>query len=352
MRKATSFAWLFAVLVCSPALGQDWAGKMFPVKRHNFGTIAQSAKAVYEFPIENLTNQDIHIASVRSSCGCTSPSIKNNHRTLKPGEKGAILASINSATFSGNRGATLTVTIDRPRWSEVQLQVSVLIRSDVALEPGSVQFGALDQGTPAEKRLQVSFPGRSDLRLLEVKCADPHVSAKATRGARGTYQLSVRLDESAPAGYIHEYLTLVTNDRQSSQIPVLVEGQVVSGIAVSPNWLLMGVVRPGERVTKQIVVRSKQPFVIKRVTCGADGFVCNLPAAQQPKQIQIVPITFVAGNQQGKVSQTIHIETDLSGLEGQFIAEAVVSEAGVALVQHNEPAPDTTVKNHPSPTGR
>jgi len=352
MRKATSFAGLLAFLVCSPAFGQDWANKMFPVKRHSFGSIAQSAKAVYEFPIENLTGEDIHLASVRSSCGCTSPSIKDNHRTLKPGENGAILASINSAAFSGNRGATLTVTLDRPRWAEVQLQVSVLIRSDVALEPGSIQFGALDQGAAAEKHLVVSFPGRSDLQILDVKSANPHVSAKAVRGASGSYQLSVRLDESAPAGYIHEYLTLVTNDRQSNQIPVPVEGQVLSGIAVSPNWLLMGVVRPGETVTKQIVVRGKQPFVIKRVTCGAAGFACNLPAAQQPKQVQIIPITFVAGNKQGKVSQAIHIETDFSGLEGQFIAEAVVSDTGVVLVQHSEPAADTTVKDHPSPPGR
>ena len=51
--------------------------------------------------------------------------------TLKTYEKGAIIAHFNTDTFSGQRGATLTVTIDKPFYAQVQLHVSGFIRTDV-----------------------------------------------------------------------------------------------------------------------------------------------------------------------------------------------------------------------------
>jgi len=45
-------------------------------------------------------------------------------------------------------------------------------------------------------------------------------------------------------------------------MPVLVEGRIVSGITVSPASLFMGVLQPGEQVTKQLVIKGKKPFRI------------------------------------------------------------------------------------------
>ena len=42
---------------------------------------------------------------------------------------------------------TLTVTIDKPFYAQVQLHVSGDIRSDVVFTPGSVQLGSVDEGT-------------------------------------------------------------------------------------------------------------------------------------------------------------------------------------------------------------
>ena len=71
-----------AVLLASSAGAQEWAEKMFEIRSHDFGTIARGAKAEYEFSLKNIYVEDVHIASVRVSCGCTTPRIKKP--LLKP----------------------------------------------------------------------------------------------------------------------------------------------------------------------------------------------------------------------------------------------------------------------------
>ncbi len=98
------------VLLSVPTFGQEWATKMFATTSHDFGTVARGQRTEFEFVLENLYVEDVHIASVRASCSCTTPEIKTD--TLKTHQKGAILAKYNTAAFLGPKGATLTVIVD------------------------------------------------------------------------------------------------------------------------------------------------------------------------------------------------------------------------------------------------
>ena len=326
-RKIALVVFAILFLAGTAGHGQEWAKKMFEVQRHDFGPIAGGSKAEFEFELSNIYLEDVHISSVRSSCGCTRPRIKK--ALLKTYEKGAIIASINSSAFRGNRGATVTVTFDKPYRAQVQLHVKVNIRGEVAIEPGSVQLGSIDYGESASKTVRVSRTGRSDWKILDVKSANPHVSAKVvqTRRSRGqvTYDLSVHLDENAPAGYIKDHLMLVTNDYGSKQVPVLVEGRVVPSIMVSPSSLFMGVVEPGEKVTKKLVIRSKKPFRILSITCDDESFEFDVPDDDVSKPLHVVPVTFVAGANSGKVAKTIRIQTDAGQTQSELNAYAVVT---------------------------
>lgn len=167
-----------ALLMSVPASAQDWAGKMFQTSSHDFGVVARGEKAEFAFVLENLYVEDVHIAGVRASCHCTSPEIETE--TLKTHQKGAIIARFNTAAFLGSRGATLTVTFDRPYFAEVQLNVRGFIRSDLALQPGSVDFGTVDQGSAEERTVTVSHTGGPDWRITGVRSVDTQLSATAT----------------------------------------------------------------------------------------------------------------------------------------------------------------------------
>lgn len=311
----------------APARGQDWAKKMFQTTTHDFGTIARGAKAEHAFVLKNIYVEDVHVAGVRVSCGCTTPRITKP--LLKTYERGAIVASINSDAFLGRQSSTITVAIDRPLYAQVQLHVKVFIQADVVLQPASVQLGSVDQGTPVEKKISVGSTRRSGWKILGVKSANPHLSGEAVetarRGNRVSYELRVRLDENAPAGYVNDHLMLVTNDPGSPQIPVMVQGRVLSAITVSPASLFLGVVPCGQKVSKRVIVRGKKPFRITSITTDCDCFQFHTPADGKPRPLHLVPITFIAGDKPGRVAKTIRIQTDLDGAAAELSTSAVVT---------------------------
>jgi hypothetical protein len=328
MWRKTVLAFALVVSASSPGWSQEWATKMFEATSHEFGSVARGAKAEYEFTFKNIYVEDVHVASVRTSCGCTTPVIKTP--SLKTYDKGVILAVFNTPKFTGQRGATVTVTFDKPYYAEVQLQVAGYIRGDVVLNPGSAEFGSVDQGAPSEKTIAISYAGRDDWEIVDVKTANPHLSGKVVETSRGggqvSYNLVVRIDENAPVGYVDDHLVLVTNDRSSTEVPVPVEGIVQAGIMVSPASLFMGVVQPGQKVTKQVVVKGNKPFRIVSVNCDGKDFQFDTSKDKAPKELHLIPVTFVAGKEPGKVSKTIRIETDLGDTSQVLSAYAVIAQ--------------------------
>ena len=329
IRTVSRSLFILIVLLHSSAGAQDWARKMFKVTEHDFGNVARDAKAEFRFEFENLYEEDVHVANVSSTCGCTTPRVENG--SLKTYEKGAIVAHVNTDRFLGRKGATLTVTFDKPFYAQVQLRVGAYIRNDVIFDPGSVQFGSVDQGMAKEARVRVQYTGHSNWRIVDVKNANPHLSVQlieaGRRGGQAWYDLLVKMDDAAPVGYIHDHLLLRTNDPSRAEVPLLVEGSVVSSVVVSPASLFMGVIEPGQEVTKQLVVRGKRPFRILSIECGDENFRFDTSDAGTPKPLHLIPVTFVAGDARGKISRTIRIETDLGTMTvPELAAYAVVSQ--------------------------
>ncbi len=315
---------LLAALACAPAYGQEWAAKMFPVKKHEFGTVARGAKAEYAFEFKNLYKETIHIAGVRVSCGCTSTKV--SQATVKSLETSSIVAIFNTRSFVGRRGATITVTIDRPYYAEVQLRVDGYIRSDVVFEPGEINFGSLDAGTSAERHIRVTHAGRSNWTLTDVRSANEHIEVLLSEpqryGGRVTYEMTVRLKETAPVGYFDDQLILVSDDRYQGKVTLAMSGRVVSPLTVA-NDLVLGTVKSGDEVTRNLVVRAKQPFRIVGIECDDARFVCQAPT--QARKVHIIPVTFRASDEEGDFQVPIRIRTDLANeLECRTIATGSV----------------------------
>lgn len=297
----------------APSSAQEWAQKLFKTTKHDFGSVARGAKAEFAFELVNCYKEDVHITGVRSSCGCTTPVVTQD--TLKTWEKAEIVASLNTRSFQGQKNATLTVTLDRPFPAEVQLHISAYIRRDVVFSPGAVDFGSIEQGKPSEKVVDVAYAGRDDWRIVDVRSANPHFEVELTEKERGggrvSYAMLVRLNSQAPCGYILDQLTVVTNDRNMTNIPLAVQGRVASALTVSPASLVLGVLAPGQTVTKQLVVRGNEPFRITKIDCPDPSFQFELPS--EAKTLHLVPITFTAGSGSAKIAEQITIETDLAG---------------------------------------
>lgn len=309
-------AFSLSLLSAGPCLAEAWVAKMFPEQEYDFGVVARGADTVHRFEAKNVYKENVRLVSVRSSCGCTSASLEN--KDLKTGEVGYVVATFNTRTFTGLHGATLTVEVEwndngTIRQGETQLRVHGNIRGDVVFQPGAVRFQNVDQGNPAEQLVHVTYAGRSDWKINDVRgtsrAFEVELSESQRSAGKVAYDLLVRLKDSAPSGYFNDPLILVTNDEQYPRIPLYVSGRVIPEISVAPEPLMLGDVAHGQQVSKKIVVRGKQPFRIVSVACDSGGFQFRTDEADSERHV--VEVVFDAQRDPGKVKETIHIATSL-----------------------------------------
>lgn len=315
MSRACLSGVCFVLLVSLVQAAEPWAPKMFDKLDHDFGTVARGSDTVYRFPVKNIWKEDVHLASVRSSCGCTSPSIEN--ADLKSHETGYIVAKFNTRTFTGLHSATLTVTITKPFPTQVQLRVHGNIRGDVVFQPGSVEFGKIDQGSEKEQRVNVTYAGRKDWKITDVVAAsessdqfEVELTETSRQSDRVSYDLLVRLKPTVPAGYLSEQLVIVTNDSSNPRIPLDVKGQIVPEISVAPENLVLGDIAMGQTISKKLIVRGKKPFKITNIKCDDDRFSFDTDN-QESKPMHLVEISFTPNGKEGSLKSPIRISTDL-----------------------------------------
>ena len=316
--------WMMAAPVSGSARA-DWARRLFETTRHDFGVVARAAKTEYAFKFTNTLDADVHIASVYSSCGCTSPRVVK--RTVKSGETGYIIARFNTRSFQGQRGATVTVVFDRPWYAEVQLDVRGYIRRDVVFDPGKVDFGSVDQGQGAERTVRLEYAGWDDWRIVDVRSPWPYLSVEAKEthrgGGRVGYRLIAHLAEDAPAGYLNAELTVLTSDRRMKRVPLTVTGQIRPALAVNPGLLFLGNVTAGSRCQKRVVVRAHQPFRITKVECDDPRF--RFEVSDEAKRLHFISVFFQADDAPGEVARKIRVFTDLDGgRQAELTATATV----------------------------
>lgn len=346
---------LLLVATCAETVsGQEWARKMFETTEHDFGTVARGSDTVYRFEITNCYKEDVHIQSVRSSCGCTSPSIEGN--LLKTWEKGYIVAKFNTrGNFTGHHSATLTVVIDKPFPAQVQLHVHGNIRGDVVFQPGAVNFEDVDQGTSKRKTVGVRYAGRSGWRIEDVVTSTQssnyyQVELVETKRVKGLveYDLNIQLQDSAPAGYLQDQLVLVTSDQNNPRIPLKVEGRIVPEISVAPESWVMGEVGYGQQLSKKFIVRGKKDFKVTGIECDDTSFQFKFDPEKEAK-VHVIEATFSpASDVNGTLKKTITVSTNLGdSYSASCIAFAKVVTPADTSTNEQDPTspPPTTTAN-------
>ncbi len=281
-----------ACIVIAPITANaDWTTKAFPVKSHDFGTVAVASKTEFTFPIVNTTGSEMHIREVRTSCGCTTPTLSSHY--IPAGEQGALTARFNTPTFRGKKGATLTVVIDKPAYSEVQLKVNGYIRSDMVFHPGSVDFGAVNQGESKSGSTKIFYAGRSDWQVVDVHAHQPWLIPTFKQvergGGKATYELTVQLREDAPEGFFQDEVVVQTNDRSMPWVPLQVSGNIVTALTVSPQSIALGSVKPGQELTQRLVLKGRESFAIKSIEC--EGWDVQFSNDGSEKKVHLINLT-------------------------------------------------------------
>jgi hypothetical protein len=302
-----------ALSLTSTVSAENWAEKMFSETKHDFRVVGRGTKAEYKFEFRNLYEETVHVQGVRSSCGCTTPTVSDD--TLETHETSSIVAKLNTSTFIGQKAATVTVVFDRPYYAEVQLQVSGFIRTDVTFDPPEVDFGQCKNGEVKEQDITITHRGNTNWRLTDVRshCDDFAVKLETpiVQPNLVQYKMRVRMKETMSEGEIRERLTLVSNDTKFPTIEMSISGMVRPTISVSPAAVSLGTTESGQTVSKRLLVRGEEPFQIQEVVCSDDRFQFEIPEGK--KKLHFLEMKFTGGDNPDRVAQRIQIVTDLPG---------------------------------------
>jgi hypothetical protein len=299
----------------SVVAADQWGQKLFSETNHHFGTVSRNSKTEHAFVIENCFEEDVHIASVRSSCGCTHPVLTKS--TLKTWEKAEVIAQFNTRSFIGTKNAEITVVIDRPYYAEVKLTVGGTIRSDVVVEPGEVRFGDVELGEKKTVDLKISYAGRPDWKIADIRGNSDQIEVRLDpiqrSGSRATYVLHITLKDTASVGDLMDELIVVTNDSKNDQFTLPVNARVIPPVSITPTFVSLGDIGTGKLAQNRLIVRSKKPFFITGVDCPDGRFEFKIP--EGAKSIQVVTFTFkgelVDESDTGSLKQIVKIQTSL-----------------------------------------
>jgi hypothetical protein len=308
-------AWFFSLICfigsccCSTSGAQDWVKSMFEGNAHDFGIVPRGSDAVFEFKFTNKYEEDVHVASVRSSCGCTVPRIKK--ADLKTYEESSIICEFNTKSFIGNKAAVVTVVFTKPFYGEMQLNIKGNIRSDIDIDPGTVDFGDVDQGSAREMPVRIAHAGKPGWEIKDVRSANQYLRVAMdppSKSGRVGYNMVVKLMDKAPVGEFMDNIVLVTNEPQYNLVTIPVRGSILPPL-VLPTRIDLGTVKSGDQSKSFFVARSKTPFEILEITCDDPRMTFRKPQGKKDKHV--ITYEFVAGAEAGAFRKNLTIVTDL-----------------------------------------
>jgi len=317
--------WILSTPLSSTAVSQDWVKQMFEESSHDFGNLPRGAKAEYEFVLSNKYQENLHIDSVRSSCGCTSPRIQK--QDLKTYEQGAIICEFNTRSFVGPKSAVVTVVFSAPYHGEMQLMVKGKILSDIVTDPAEIQFGELERGTEKSTGVKVTYTGNKPWEITDVRSANQHlgVTLKKLTKPRGPveYEMHVRLKDTAPPGDFSDQVVLVTNDNEYNLVTIPVRGNVLPPL-VMPASIEIGTVKSGQKISSKMIIKSNQEFEVTQVECPDQRFSFT-PTQGKSAKIHIIPLEFTASAAGAfRESVTVHTTLPADGTATTLISGNVV----------------------------
>ncbi|WLD13652.1 DUF1573 domain-containing protein [Planctellipticum variicoloris] len=334
-------AWMAAPACVMAQQDPRWAEKMFEVDKLDFGVVATGAECKTQLKITNRYVETIQITGVATGCRCAQAS--TTVKDLASGQTGIIDVSMDTRNFSRKRDSVVTISVYEPSkgaLATVRIPVSVYIRTDVVVEPGSVNFGTVDLGQSRELKLSVAYAGRPDWKILQVQNRNPNIEAVAKEIGRGgqrvDYELLVTLKPTASAGVIRETLTLVTDDANNPHVPIPVFAQVESDLTVTPSAINFGTVTAGQVKTQTVVIRAKKPISIEGFNQGKGDKALTVQMPSDARPVHLLPLKFTAPADAGDYQNDIQViiegrkEPITLRIQAKIVVPATPAEAPAA----------------------
>ena len=310
--------WLVVGFGTGLARADAWTDALFAENQHDFGMVPRGVKVKHDFALVNRLGEAITIVNLRPSCGCTSG--RASASQVGPGQSAVIEAEMDTRNFVGAKSTILYVNVVTAsgREGEARLGVSSMILSDIVLNPGAIDFGAVARGQSPSKTLtidRINAPGWKFVRMVSASRAINAQLAETSRTAASiSYTLSVSLKPDAPTGFMRDEIRLISNDAEAPSIPLMVTAWVRGELTAAPSVVSLGQIHSSAGAQGRFVVRASRPFAIRAIEGSGDGFSTSHPDGKR-QAMHVVTVAYRPdeGTTRGDIRHIFRVITDLPG---------------------------------------
>ncbi len=208
-----------------------------------FGNLKNTSVSEKRLEVINTSEEDIEVAFERVPGHVT---IKAEPATLKPGQKGIIVASYDAPARNDwgfvidRMGLKLNGVSDRNYSlvisANIEEDFSVMSAEELASAPSigvdspEFLFGKINQGEKVEHVYVITNSGKSDLHIRKVKasCGCTAVQPEKQVIAPGeSVNIKTVFNSAGKVGNQNKTVTIITNDPKNSKLILWVKGEVV-----------------------------------------------------------------------------------------------------------------------------
>lgn len=283
----------------------------FKEPAYDFGEAEAGDEVEHTFVFENVGDDVLTIAKVRTSCGCTAALVSDEE--VPPGKTGEVKATFLTQGFQGEVKKSLVVESNDPDNQLVRLTIGGKVVPEVMVEPRYLYWEEMKQGEPAEPRkLSIRFTEGRGLRLEKVFSESPSVVLTQESGGENQVIYSVALAENLPEGRLTGRITVRTNSRKMPEVHVPFYGFVQGNVKLVPHLLSLGRVAPGQASTRylNLTKAGKRAFSVSKVKATSGDIKTEIIEKKKGSNYQI-KVSYKPGSKvTGRVSERITIFVD------------------------------------------
>lgn len=267
-------------LVCS-ALAESTSGIARLVCAdavYNFGAMDNEKDPEHTFVLKNEGATPLKIDRMNGCCGV---SLWLSQYTILPGSNATLKATLSLHGRSGPVQKSIYVQSNDPSNRIVQLQFVGNAIAAVDIQPGTVDFGAIDEDAKVEKTVTVVCQSNITFRVTNIvsMITNFHVAYAGMIG--NTHRVVLKTIPTLPFGWVQGDVTLLTDNPKYSRLAIHLNARVTSDIVFVPSEILLtGVKDKPEPVTRYVALRSRSgvPFkILSIVPPSPDVSVSSVP---------------------------------------------------------------------------
>lgn len=290
------------------AMAQDGPQITFSEEMKDFGEVERGDKVSLSFAFENTGKADLEIIEVKPSCGCTSADLEK--KVYKPGEKGSIPITFDSARFDGMVTKTVTVKTNDEKNPTKSIRLKGRIIQEISISPNYLTLVNIKRGEMVERSIEVSTERMAKLEVTDVKSNLDFIELETVRKDDKNVSIMVKFPASkvptkSPAH--NGTITFKTNGKSTPDASVTVYIKVANPLQTTPRAVYMFASAKGKERTQVIKVNSTEnkPFKITEVNADLDILRIDREGENELK------VTLSEKAETGKFSGQIKVRTNL-----------------------------------------